>query len=141
VADVPCSVVTAKGEAFTLSCAKAQVHMPVHHVPLFPTFALGRAKMPTGSYGPQQLKDSIVQNRVHRERDQFIAAIHEDDIRRLASSHHNGDHCSFFKPPSRGSYNICYFVRFPSNSSSEDVEKRVVRFLWLHAWPMGAGVS
>jgi hypothetical protein len=83
--------------------------------------------MPTGLHGPQQLKDRIVQSRVHRERDQFIADIHEDDVCRLASSHHNGDHCSFFKPPSRGSYNICYFVRFPSNSSSEDVEEWVVR--------------
>lgn len=71
--------------------------------------------MSTGSHGPRQLKDRIVQSRVHRERDQFIAAIHEDDICRLASSHHNGDPCKFFKPPSRGSYNICYFVQFLSH--------------------------
>jgi len=88
-----------------------------------------RAKMSTASHGPQQLGDSIVQDRVHRQRDQFIAAIHEDDVCRLASSYHNGDRCSFFQPPSRGSYNICYFVHFPSqsSSSSEDVEKWVVR--------------
>jgi hypothetical protein len=85
--------------------------------------------MSTASPGPQQqLRDRIVQSRVHRERDQFIAAIHEDDVCHLASSYHNGDFCSFFKPPARGSYNICYFVRFPSShSSSEDAEKWVVR--------------
>jgi hypothetical protein len=82
--------------------------------------------MSTGCHGPQQLKDRVVQSRVHRERDRFIEAIQEDDVCRLASSHHNSDHCSFFKPPSRGSYNICYFVRFPSRSS-EDVEEWVVR--------------
>jgi len=65
-------------------------------------------------HGPQQLKDRKVQTRVHRQRDEFIAAIHEDDVCRLASSHHGGDHCSFFKPPIRGSYNICYFVHFPN---------------------------
>ena len=80
----------------------------------------------SSTHGPQQLKDSIVQSRVHRERDQFIASIHEDDVCRLASSHHNGDHCTFFQSPRRGSYNICYFVHFLSNSS-EDVEKWVVR--------------
>ncbi|KAH6716161.1 phosphotransferase enzyme family protein [Leptodontidium sp. MPI-SDFR-AT-0119] len=98
--------------------------------------------MPTGSQGPQQLKDRIVQSRVHHERDQFIAAIHEDDICRLASSHHNGDPCKIFKPASRGSYNICYFVQFSSHGldvvadtgsgdgkhlQDENVEKWVVR--------------
>lgn len=97
--------------------------------------------MSTGSRGPQQLNDSLVQKRVHRERDQFIAAIDEVDVCRLASSYRNGDHCSFFKPPSRGSYNICYFVQFPPNSAGEDVEKWVVRVPWLRAWPVGAGVS
>ncbi|KAG4438946.1 hypothetical protein IFR05_005572 [Cadophora sp. M221] len=56
--------------------------------------------MSTGSHGPRQLKDRIVQSQVHRERDQFIAAIHEDDICRLAPSHHNGDPCKLFKPAS-----------------------------------------
>jgi hypothetical protein len=92
----------------------------------FITILESKAKMSTGCHGPQQLKDRVVQSRVHRERDRFIEAIQENDVCRLASSHHNGDHCSFFKPPSRGSYNICYFVRFPSRSS-EDVDKWVVR--------------
>src|SRR4051794_12281516 len=91
------------------------------------TTSVSRSKMTIGSNGPQNFKDSIVQFRVHRERDQFIADICEDAICRLASSYHNGDHCSFFKPPCRGSYNICYFVHFPSSSSDEDVEKWVVR--------------
>ena len=88
---------------------------------------LGRSIMSAGLYGPQQLKDPVIQSRIHHERDQFIAAIDEDDICRLASSHHNGDYCSFFKPPSRGSYNICYFVHFPSNDQHKDAEKWVVR--------------
>ncbi|KAF7857309.1 hypothetical protein EAF04_009550 [Stromatinia cepivora] len=83
--------------------------------------------MSDGCHGPQELKDRIVQSRVHRERDQFIATICEDDVCRLASSYHDGDLCSFFKSLVRGSYNICYFVHFTSNNSNEDVEKWVVR--------------
>ena len=83
--------------------------------------------MPTGSRGLQQLRDSIVQSRVHRERDQFIATIREDDVCHLASSYHNGDSCSFFQPPIRGSYNICYFVQFQSHNAKEDGDRWVVR--------------
>ena len=84
--------------------------------------------MPSGSHGPQQLKDQIVHSRVHRERDQFIATISEADVCRVAPSHHNGDSCSFFKSPSRGSYNICYFVQFAQNNDSAgEAEKWVVR--------------
>jgi hypothetical protein len=82
--------------------------------------------MSNGSHGAQQLKDRIVQSRVHDERDRFISSIREEDVRRLASSHHNKDSCSFFKPPKRGSYNICYFVHFASDSS-KDGEKWVIR--------------
>jgi hypothetical protein len=87
----------------------------------------GDLKMPDGSRGPQQLKEHIIQTRVHRERDQFIATICEDNVCRLASCYHNGELCSFFREPARGSYNICYFVHFPSHSSDEDTEKWVVR--------------
>ncbi|KAK0621928.1 phosphotransferase enzyme family-domain-containing protein [Bombardia bombarda] len=58
------------------------------------------------------MRDRIVQARVHKNRQDFIESINEDDICRLASSYHGGDPCSFFKPPDRGSYNSCYFVEF-----------------------------
>ena len=68
-----------------------------------------------------------MQARVHGDRDRFIASIQEDDVCRLASLHHNGDPCTYFKPPIRGSYNICYFVQFCSSSSDKDGDKWVVR--------------
>jgi hypothetical protein len=77
--------------------------------------------MPTSSYGPQQLRDRIVQTRVYQERDQFIASIDEDQVCQLASSYRNGHSCRCFQPPVRGSYNICFFVEF------EDKESWVVR--------------
>lgn len=73
------------------------------------------------SAGPQQLRDSIIKARVHSQRDEFIAAIHEEKVCELASSYRHGDRCSYFAPPVRGSYNICYFVTF------EDAERWVVR--------------
>lgn len=63
----------------------------------------------------QQLKDQLIQSRVHRERDQFIASITERQVRTLASSYRNATPCDFFDKPKRGSYNICYFVRFPDD--------------------------
>ncbi|RFU29458.1 hypothetical protein B7463_g6868, partial [Scytalidium lignicola] len=60
----------------------------------------------------QQLKDLTVQSRIHHQRDLFIAQICEDDVCHLASSHHNGQPRTFFKPPIRGSYNVCCFVQF-----------------------------
>jgi len=59
-------------------------------------------------------RDSPVEARVHRDRDRFIASICHEDVCSLAASYHNGDACKFFKPPVRGSYNICYFVQFHS---------------------------
>ena len=52
--------------------------------------------------------------RVHRDRDRFIASISHEDVCSLAALYHNNDVCKFFKPPIRGSYNICYFVQFYS---------------------------
>lgn len=63
------------------------------------------------------------QSRIDRERDDFIETIRnrEDDIRRLASSHHDETlPCAFFQPSehdnyiARGSFNICFFVQFCS---------------------------
>jgi len=62
--------------------------------------------------GPQQLKDQVVQSRVHRERDRFIASIPKDQVLALASTHHDSTPCHFFAEPKRGNYNICYFVEF-----------------------------
>ncbi|RDL40360.1 Uncharacterized protein BP5553_00339 [Venustampulla echinocandica] len=64
--------------------------------------------------------DRVVEDRVHNNRDGFIESIKEDDICRLASSYHNSEPCTIFKPPVRGSYNICFFVRFCSLSSDNE---------------------
>src|SRR4051812_23571511 len=69
--------------------------------------------MSSASHGPQQLKDRVVQSRIHRERDRFITSIPERQVLALASSHRNATPCEFFAQPKRGSYNICYFVQFP----------------------------
>ncbi len=58
--------------------------------------------------------------RVHRNRDRFIASIYHEDICSLAALYYNGDACEFFKPPIRGSYNICYFVQFYSIDGDGD---------------------
>jgi hypothetical protein len=60
----------------------------------------------------QQLKDQLVQSRIRRERDQFIASIPEHQVLALASSYRDAKPCDFFDKPTRGSYNICYFVQF-----------------------------
>ncbi len=71
------------------------------------------------------MRDKIAQRRVHEARDRFVAAINEDDILRLASAHHNGDACTFFKLPVRGSYNICYFVRFRGDKNCTGGQQQV----------------
>jgi hypothetical protein len=83
------------------------------------------------------MRDKVAEHRIHEARDRFIELISEDDICRLASSYHNDDPCTFFKPPARGSYNICFFVRFhprstneagdPSGQSCENGDRWVVR--------------
>jgi hypothetical protein len=72
-----------------------------------------------------QIADRVAESRVHRARDDFILGINEDNILRLASSYHAGSVCSFFRPRTRGSYNICYFVRFISTDAT--TEEWVVR--------------
>ncbi|KAF4626308.1 hypothetical protein G7Y89_g11853 [Cudoniella acicularis] len=82
---------------------------------------------PTEAKPPQSFRNRVVQARIYRDRDQFIASIRDDDVCRLAALYHNGDTCTFFKPPSRGSYNICYFVQFQSSCIERDGDKWVVR--------------
>ncbi|KAJ2891959.1 hypothetical protein MKZ38_010502 [Zalerion maritima] len=85
--------------------------------------------LPPGSRSQEQPEGVSVQSfmrlKRQRELDQFIASIQEDDILRLASSYHNGEPCSIFQNPMRGSYNICYFVQFPFQGGG--TEKWVVR--------------
>jgi hypothetical protein len=57
------------------------------------------------------MRDLIVEHRIHEDRGRFIKAIDEVNCR-LASSYHNNDPCIIFKPSSRGSYNVCFFVQF-----------------------------
>ncbi|KAI0914737.1 phosphotransferase enzyme family protein [Ustulina deusta] len=73
------------------------------------------------SSGAHQLRDFIAKTRIHKERDAFIASIREEQVCNLASSHRRGDRCRCFKAPVRGSYNVCFFVKF------DDGEKWVVR--------------
>ncbi|RDL31083.1 uncharacterized protein BP5553_09872 [Venustampulla echinocandica] len=88
---------------------------------------VGVGNIITTAAKPQQsFRDPLVQAIVHRDRDRFIASIRDDDVCRLAALYHNGDACKFFKPPTRGSYNICYFLQFGS-SVEEDGDKWVVR--------------
>ncbi|KAI1266613.1 phosphotransferase enzyme family protein [Xylariaceae sp. FL1019] len=70
---------------------------------------------------PMALTDAIITAQVHKKRDVFIASISEQRICKLASSYKNGEHCYFFQPCVRGSFNMCYFVEF------DDGVKWVVR--------------
>ncbi|RFU31026.1 hypothetical protein B7463_g5317, partial [Scytalidium lignicola] len=87
-----------------------------------------------------QMLDCIVEDRVHNDRDRFIESIKENDICSLASSYHHNDPCSFFKPPARGSYNICFFVRFHARNSEQriscDGEKREEGDSWVVRVPL-----
>ena len=85
------------------------------------------AKM-SGRCGPQEFTDVEVQTAVHEKRDDFIAFLHErqGDILALAASHHpTGAEGQFFREPARGTYNICFFVKF--RSANGDWDKWVVR--------------
>jgi len=64
------------------------------------------------------MRDEVVRQRVREARDRVIHSIDENGILRLASSHHNGEACSFFQPRMRGSYNVCYFVRFRGSTET-----------------------
>ena len=66
-----------------------------------------------------QMLDRIVEDRVHKDHDQFIESIKGDDIYRLASLYYNNDSYAFFKPPTWGSCNIYSFVRFCSQRTDK----------------------
>lgn len=73
--------------------------------------------------GPQEFTDSAAQAVAHEKRDDFIASLRErqDDILALAASYHpTGAEGQFFKEPSHGSYNICFFVKFRSDTNGWD---------------------
>ncbi|KAL8312977.1 hypothetical protein RB593_007282 [Gaeumannomyces tritici] len=55
--------------------------------------------------------DEIIEDGIRKEREQYIESI-KDRICSLASAHHGGDDCEFFQDFKRGSYNVCFFVRF-----------------------------
>jgi hypothetical protein len=68
------------------------------------------------------MRDRITEDRISEERDRWVDALDEAEICRLASSFHNGDPCTAFKPRQRGAYNVCFFVQFESTG-----ERWVVR--------------
>ncbi|KPM42264.1 hypothetical protein AK830_g4257 [Neonectria ditissima] len=99
----------------------------------------------TANINPTHLQDVIVEKQLRDMRDQFIQSIRADDIRRLAASYHpSQSDGEFFQDPIRGSYNICYFIRFPqppssSLASSPDLwDKWVVRVPLTPYLPFGA---
>ena len=58
-----------------------------------------------------------------RQRKTNIKSIPITDVCKLASSHNMAKDCDMFRDPEHGSFNVCFFVRFPS-----DGKKWVVRF-------------
>lgn len=57
-----------------------------------------------------------------RQRDAYISGIQEEDVIKLASHHNYGRECTV-RRRANGSFNVCFFVEFPS-----DGQKWVVRF-------------
>ncbi|KLU90807.1 hypothetical protein MAPG_10658 [Magnaporthiopsis poae ATCC 64411] len=55
--------------------------------------------------------DEIIEDGIRKERERYIESI-KDRICFLASAHHGGDDCEFFQDLKKGSYNVCFFVRF-----------------------------
>lgn len=90
--------------------------------------------MPAASR-PHKLRDRLVQARVDRQRDEFVASIPKHRVCDLASSHRAGKPCTSFQEPLRGSYNVCYFVRF------DDGVKWVVRVPLAPCLGVGARVK
>lgn len=66
---------------------------------------------------PQSFRDAVVQARVHRDRDQFIAAIRDDDVCRLASLNHHGDATCCFV---RTSAEVTIFATLWSSKTGTD---------------------
>lgn len=58
-----------------------------------------------------------------RQRQTYINSIKTTDVCKLASSHNTGRPCHEFRNPEHGSFNVCFFVRFPF-----DDKRWVVRF-------------
>ncbi|CAI6045170.1 unnamed protein product, partial [Clonostachys chloroleuca] len=88
---------------------------------------------------PTHLQDVIIEKELRHTRDKFIQSIRTDDIRRLAASYHpSQSDGEFFQEPLRGSYNICYFIRFPLSSPPGAWDKWVVRIPLAPCLPFGA---
>ncbi|KAI1124703.1 phosphotransferase enzyme family protein [Nemania abortiva] len=73
--------------------------------------------------GLNELRDCVNKVRIHKARDAFVASIDEEEVCSLASSYRDGgSRCQPFQEPIRGSFNICFFVKF-----DDDNQKWVVR--------------
>ncbi|CAG9986456.1 unnamed protein product, partial [Clonostachys byssicola] len=94
----------------------------------------------TAYNNPTHLQDVIIEKELRDTRDKFIESIRLDDVRRLAASYHpSQSDGEFFQDSLRGSYNICYFIRFPRSSPSGAWDKWVVRIPLAPCLPFGAG--
>jgi hypothetical protein len=60
------------------------------------------------------MRDAMKCDQLDEERDRWVNSLDEGEICRLASSFHNGDPCTIFRPRKRGGFNICFFVEFES---------------------------
>lgn len=60
------------------------------------------------------MRDAMKSDQLDEERDRWVNSLDEGEICRLASSFHNGDPCTIFRPRKRGGFNICFFIEFES---------------------------
>lgn len=91
----------------------------------------------TACASPTHLQDAIIEKQLRDTRDHFIRSISEDDIRQLAASYHPSQFDGeFFRDPVKGSYNICYFIRFPQSSSSTSSTSLQVWDKWVVRVPL-----
>ena len=86
------------------------------------------------------MRDPFVQEKMHQERQRFVSSIDPEAVCQLASSYHNGDSCSLFRPFIHGSFNVCFFVEFqqPNDSNLNDSAPKPDR--WVVRIPISARI-
>ncbi|KAL2128843.1 hypothetical protein VTI74DRAFT_8575 [Chaetomium olivicolor] len=60
------------------------------------------------------MRSQIKTDEIDAARGQWVAALNDSDICRLASSFRGGDPCTIFRPRQHGAFNVCFFVEFKS---------------------------
>lgn len=62
------------------------------------------------------MRNAILKDKAEKDRQRFIDSLDTEAICRLASSYHGGIPCTTFGSPKHGSFNVCIFVKFETNS-------------------------